>query len=433
MERMISKKIFEKSRQVIPGGVNSPVRSFPGLGISPLVVKSGNGAMITDHDGFQYIDYCMSWGPLILGHRHPTVMGAVQKQLEKGTTFGLVTEEELEIAEWLTSRIPSIEKVRFVTTGSEATAAAIRLARGFTHRKLIIKFEGNYHGSSDMLLVKAGSYLRGNVPEASSKGVLKESVESTVTLPFNDTEAVKSFFAEHGSEVAGVIVEPIAGNMGVVPGSGEFLGTLRQLTLENKALLIFDEVITGFRVGLTGAQGLYGIEPDLTCYGKIIGGGFPAAAIGGSHEVMDHLAPNGDVFQAGTLSGNPVAMAAGLATLKVLETEGFYEKLKQKADVITKPVSEKIRKQGLNVCVQQVGSMFSLFFGAKQIGSTSDQAAGNSDMFRRFFQFLFVKGIYVSPSQMETCFVSSAHEMSHLEKTRDMMLKFLDDFGSELC
>ncbi|MCF7851760.1 MAG: glutamate-1-semialdehyde 2,1-aminomutase [Simkaniaceae bacterium] len=425
MERSISKKIFEKSQQVFPGGVNSPVRSFPGLGISPLVIKSGKGDMITDLDGYKYIDFCMSWGPLILGHSHPVVIKAIQEQIENGTTFGIATEEELLLGQWVIDHVASIEKVRFVSTGTEATGTAIRLARAFTKRSKIVKFDGNYHGSVDSLLIRAGSYLRNHIPEASSSGIPSEYIQSTVTLPYNDPMVFKDYFSKHGDEIAAVIVEPIAGNMGVVPASGEFLGTLRQLTIEKGALLIFDEVITGFRVGLDGAQGLYGIEPDLTCFGKIIGGGLPAAAIGGSREIMDFLAPKGDVFQAGTLSGCPVAMRAGLATLQCVSAPKFYEKLKQKADVITKPVHEFITKNKINACVQQVGSMFTLFFGAKSIKTSEDLNQLDAETFKRFFQYLFVKGIYFPPSQMEASFVSIAHEMAHLEKTRDEILKFL--------
>ena len=422
MERTASKKIFEKSQKVIPGGVNSPARAFSGMGIAPLIVKSGDQDTIVDHDGFQYIDYSMSGGSLILGHRPPHVIEAVQKQLEKGTTFGVATEEELQIAEWITTHVASVEKVRFVNSGTEASTCAVRLARAFTQRKLIVTFEGTYHGSCDALL-----------DPSQTAGVLEESVTSTVSLPYNDVEAVTQFFEERGDEIAAIIVEPIATNMGLIPASGTFLGALRQLTIENKALLIFNELITGFRVGLSGSQGIYGIEPDLTCFGKILGGGFPAAAIGGSREVMDYLTPHGDVFHAGSMAGNPVAMAAGLATLKTLESEAFYEKLKQKADVVTIPVQAYIKKYNLNACVHQVGSMFTVFFGVKSVDRAFEQEKEAQDMFRRFFQFLFVKGIYISPSQFETSFASMAHEVAHLEKTRDMMLKFLSDFEPALC
>ena len=426
MERLISKKIFEKSREVFPGGVNSPVRSFQGLGISPIVVRSGKGDILTDADGGHYIDYCMSWGALILGHAPALIMDKVREQLEKGTTFGAATEEELSMGEWITSRVPSVEKVRFVSSGSEAVGAALRLARGFTGREVIVKFDGNYHGAIDPLLVKSGSFLRGQNSEASSAGIPKDIALSTITLPFNDIESINKFFEKPRRDVAAVIIEPIAGNMGVVPASRQFLKLLRQYTSDNGILLIFDEVISGFRVALTGAQGLYGVEPDLTTFGKIIGGGFPAAAVGGAREIMDYLAPLGAVYHAGTLSGNPVAMKAGLATLEILEGHRFYEKLKAKADIITKPVEKAIFEKGIDACIQQVGSMFTLFFGAKSVQTSQDLEKLNTDLFRKFFQFLFVKGIYIPPSQFESWFVSMAHTEAHLEKTRDVILQFFE-------
>lgn len=430
MERIISKKIFEKSQNVIAGGVNSPVRSFPGLGISPLVVKSAQGDMITDIDGFHYIDYCMSWGPLILGHAHPSVVKAAQMQVSRGSSFGVATQEELAIAEWIQKEIDSIERIRFVSSGTEATLTAIRLARGFTGRSKIIKFDGNYHGSCDALLVKAGSYLQNNMSEASSKGIPKGCLQDTISLPYNQCDPVKKIFEKEGDHIAAIIVEPIAGNMGVVPASRDFLHLLKKLSVEYGALLIFDEVITGFRVGIQGAQGLYGIDPDLTCYGKIVGGGFPAGAIGGSKEIMDFLAPNGDVFQAGTLSGNPVAMCAGLTTLQQCKTIGFYEQLKAKTDIITKPIQHYMTKHALNACIQQVGSMFTLFFGVKKVETSEDIKHLNCEQFKRFFQYLFVKGIYIPPSQMEAWFVSNVHEKAHLEKTRDTVLAFLKQLAS---
>jgi glutamate-1-semialdehyde 2,1-aminomutase len=413
MERLISKKIFEKSREVFPGGVNSPVRSFQGLGISPIVVKSGLGDTLTDMDGGQYIDYCMSWGALILGHRPERVINRVKEQLERGTAFGAATEEELNMAGAILSHFPSIEKIRFVSSGAEAVSAALRLARGFTGRQTILKFDHNYHGAIDSLLL-------------SSAGIPKHIHASTLSLPYNDIEALKKFFEKPRNDVAAVIIEPVAGNMGVVPASLEFLELLRRYTIENQTLLIFDEVISGFRVGLSGAQGLYGVLPDLTTFGKIIGGGFPAAAVGGSKEIMDHLSPLGSVYHAGTLSGNPIAMKAGLATLEMLEQPQFYEELEKKAQIITRPIEKFIQEQNLQACVNQVGSMFTIFFGTKSVCSSADLQKVNLDLFRKFFQYLFVKGIYAPPSAYEAWFVSSAHTQAHLEKTRDVILQFLN-------
>jgi len=413
MERLISKKIFEKSREVFPGGVNSPVRSFQGLGISPIVVKSGLADTLLDLDGCSYIDYCMSWGALILGHRPELVMQRVKEQLERGTTFGAATEEELNMAGAILRHFPSVEKIRFVSSGGEAVAAALRLARGFTGRETILKFDHNYHGAIDPLLLK-------------SAGVPKEVHDLTLSLPYNDLQALRNFFKKPRRDIAAVIIEPIAGNMGVVPASLEFLEELRRYTVENQILLIFDEVISGFRVGLRGAQGLYGISPDLTTFGKIIGGGFPAAAVGGSKEIMDHLAPLGSVYHAGTLSGNPVAMKAGLATIEALEGPHFYEDLERKTEVITKPLQKLIEERGLEACVNQAGSMFTVFFGAKSISSSLDIEKINTDLFRKFFQYLFVKGIYAPPSAYEAWFVSSAHTQAHLEKTRDVIIQFFN-------
>ncbi len=399
-ERAISGKIFDSSCGVIPGGVNSPVRSFPGLQMTPLIVERGAGDTLWDADGHSYIDYCCSWGALILGHAHPKVVEAACSQVKKGSTFGIATEIEERIASHVVSRIPSIEKVRFVSSGTEAVMSAVRLARGYTGKKVVVKFNGNYHGHADQFLIRAGSGVS-YLPESSSSGVPMEAVKYTVSIPYNDIEMTRKFLRSC-EDLAAVILEPIAGNMGVVPPKAGFLQMLREETEQLKALLIFDEVITGFRVGLQGAQGLYGITPDLTCLAKIIGGGFPAAAFGGKREIMDFLAPLGPVYQAGTLSGNPVAMAAGLTTLLELDQPNFYEELEEKTNMITNPVRQK------GIRVEQVGSMFTIFH----------------DKYRELFVYLFERGIYFPPSQYEACFVSSAHTKEHLEKSRDAILDF---------
>ncbi|NGX58858.1 MAG: hypothetical protein K940chlam3_01766, partial [Chlamydiae bacterium] len=351
-------------------------------------------------DGNSYIDYCCSWGALIHGHAHPVILQAVQQRMTKGTSFGITTEIEERLARKIVELVHSIEKVRFVSSGTEATMSAVRLARGFTHRKIIVKFDGNYHGHADSFLIKAGSGVT-ELAESSSAGIPKELVKYTVSLPYNELDSTREFLLNptYRDDIAAVILEPIAGNMGVVPGKPEFIQLLRETTEKIGALLIFDEVITGFRVALGGAQSLYQTKPDLTCLGKIIGGGFPAAAFGGRAEIMDYLAPNGPVYQAGTLSGNPVAMEAGLQAIMLLQEPGFYKELERKANIITRD---------LPVPVKQVGSMFSL----------------SVEPFPPFFRFLYERGIYIPPSQYESWFVSSAHQDSHLEMMRDAILEW---------
>ncbi len=423
MERKKSLRIYEASSKVIPGGVNSPVRAFFDMGIPPLVVAKGKGDTIWDEDGNAFIDYCGSWGPLILGHAHPSVVKAAKAQISKGSSFGITTKIEKEIAAFIVKLIPSIEKIRFVSTGTEATMSALRLAKGFTGKNKIIKFIGNYHGHHDSLLVQAGSGVIRLNSQASSKGISAEMIKDTLLLPFNDVKAVKECFEVH-KDIAAVIVEPIAGNMGVVAGSKEFLETLKRETEKQGALLIFDEVITGFRVGLKGAQDLYGITPDITCFGKIIGGGFPAAAFGAKKEIMDLLSPLGEVYQAGTLSGNPVAMQAGLATLKEIAKEGFYEKLQQKADKLFLPI-EKALKETKRGCLQRQGSMFTIFWGVEAITTKEECKKLDEEMFKKFFLHLLDKGIYIPPCQYETSFVSIAHTDENLEKTKEAILEFI--------
>lgn len=422
-----NEEIFSELATVIPGGVNSPARAWKGLSDYPLVAERGQGACVWDVDGAEYIDYCQSWGALLRGHAHPDICRAATETLQKGSSFGMATALEGELAARICQLVPSIEKIRFVSSGTEATMSAARLARGFTGRPLILKFTGHYHGHADFFLVQAGSGVAGLTPTSSSAGIPAEVVQHTICLPFNDIQACRKFFEERGAEVAAVILEPIAANMGVVPPVKGFLRELRALTHQHGSLLIFDEVITGFRVGADGAQGLYGIQPDLSCFGKIVGGGFPAAAFGGRAEIMDHLAPLGTVYQAGTLSGNPVAMAAGLANLALVDQAGFYEGLEAKTNVITEAVTRVIEERNLRACMQQVGSLFTLFFGVTQVQSFEDTQALDADCFRAYFHHMLSRGILVSPSAFEACFVSAAHTTEHVEKTRDAIIDFLSD------
>ena len=422
--RPYTKILFEESSLRIPGGVSSPVRSFQGLDLTPLIVDRGNGDAIIDVDGNSYIDYCMSWGSLALGHVHPSIKKALQEQLEKGTSFGITTALESQMAKEITSAMPSLEKIRFVSSGTEATMSALRLARGYTKRSYFIKFNGNYQGHADPFLVRAGSGVS-FLAESSSLGVPEETVKYTISLPYNDVEAVKKAFLTY-KDIAAVIVEPIAANMGVVPGTQEFLKTLRVETKKAGALLIFDEVITGFRVGLGGAQGYYNIEPDLTCLGKIIGGGLPLAAFGGKKEIMDFLAPIGGVYQAGTLSGNPLALAAGLATLKELKTPLFYETLESKAKALLDPFIDWINIHKSNVCLHRVGSFFTIFFGVKKVSCQEDLKELDPLLFKQFYHYLFERGIYFSPAQQEACFVSLLHTEESLQKTQKVLLEFCE-------
>lgn len=432
MERKISESVFSLAQTVIPGGVNSPVRSFRSVGFTPpLIVESGHGDMIRDVDGNQYIDYCGSWGALILGHAHPVVVEAAQRQMAKGSTFGIATQIEAEMAQKVVGLIPSIEKIRFVCSGTEACMTAMRLARGFTGRPKIVKFTGHYHGHADSFLIQAGSGVASLNPLATSKGVNVSVIADTICLPFNDYGAVRSLFRDPvlGSQIAALILEPITGNMGTVLPEPGFLEFLREETRFNGSLLIFDEVITGFRVGLQGAQGIYGIDPDLTCLGKVVGGGFPVAAIGGKAEILDCLAPLGQVYQAGTLSGNPVAMQAGFATLSIIEQPQFYSLLQEKTDRLTQPIEEALKTFRVPACLQKTGSMFSLFFGLTKVRSKEDLNHLDQNMFNRFFRYLFERGIYIPPSSHEAWFVSSAHTSEHLDLTARTIVSFFDSLS----
>lgn len=427
MERTETKIAFEKLSKVLPGGVNSPVRAFSALSAAPLVASRGCGSKITDVDGNEFIDYCMSWGALILGHAHPSITSKVKEQVDQGSSFGVSTLIESEIALEVQKIMPHMEKMRFVSSGTEATMSAIRLARGYTGRKKIIKFVGNYHGHSDFFMISAGSYMNLLENKPSTLGIPEESVQNTIVLPFNDVPSCAKFFNEYNNlnDIAAVIIEPVAGNIGVVPASNEFLELLRVKTQEIGSLLIFDEVMTGFRVGLKGCSGLYGINPDLTCLGKIVGGGFPAAAFGGKAEIMDCLAPTGQIFQAGTLSGNPVAMQAGLATLKEIQKPKFYEQLSSKMDRLLGCIYSYIKEKDLNMCIQRVGSMFTFFFGMKEIKTSHDLTKIDRDLFDRFFSYMLASGVYISPSCFEANFLSSAHTFADIDYTKEVILEFL--------
>ncbi len=411
-----SKELFEKAKQLMPGGVNSPVRAFRSVQLDPLFIASGKGSKIKDVDGNEYIDFVGSWGPLILGHAHPEVIEAVKKTAELGTSFGAPTELEVRIAEKIIDMVPSVEMVRMVNSGTEATMSAIRLARGVTGRSKIIKFEGCYHGHGDSFLIKAGSGAL-TFGEPNSPGVPAAMARETLIAQFNDLDSVKALFDEFPKDIAAVIVEPIAGNMGVIPPADGFLSGLRQLCDRNGALLIFDEVMTGFRVHPGGAQTLYGITPDLTTMGKVIGGGLPAAAYGGKKEIMKHVAPDGPVYQAGTLSGNPLAMAAGLKTLEIISQSGFFDALNQKANAFFEALETSVQKAGWPLSVNHVNSMGCLFFKEGGVQNFAQATQSDTDKFAAYFAGMLERGVYLAPSQFEAMFISSAHSQKELEAT----------------
>ena len=408
--------LFEKCQRVIPGGVNSPVRAFRSVGGTPRFFARGEGAWVWDVDGKAYIDYIGSWGPMILGHAHPEVVEAVQVAAASGLSFGAPTERELEMAELLTRLLPSSEMVRLVSSGTEATMSAIRLARGFTGRNGIIKFEGCYHGHADALLVKAGSGAL-TFGQPSSAGVPADTTRHTLVLDYNDVAGLEQAFAVGGADIAAVIIEPVVGNMNLVKPTPAFIAALRDLTTQHGALLIFDEVMTGFRVGPRGAQGLFGITPDITTLGKVVGGGMPLGAFGGRRDVMECLAPLGPVYQAGTLSGNPVAVAAGLATLKVLQQPGFYESLGAATTRIVDGLVASARSHGVTFSGVSVGGMFGLFFSPQPPTSFREVMQGDKAAFNRFFHLMLDSGIYFAPSAFEAGFVSSAHGDEEITKT----------------
>ena len=413
-----SEILFSEAKRFIPGGVNSPVRAFKSVDMPPLFIKKALGSKIIDVDDNEYIDYVGSWGPLILGHAHGEVIEALKNAVINGTSFGAPTEIETELAKLVIQIVPSIETVRMVNSGTEATMSAIRLARGYTGRKKIIKFEGCYHGHVDCLLVKAGSGASTlGIPD--SPGITEDLAKLTITLPFNDIEKVEECFKKEGDEIACVILEPVAGNMGVIPPEKEFLTGLKRITEKHKSILIFDEVMTGFRVALGGVQEIYGVVPDLTCLGKIIGGGLPVGAYGGKKEIMDHIAPLGSVYQAGTLSGNPLAMTAGIATLRLISRNGFYEKLNQNAESLCSGLKSVAEVKGLPVFFTRVGSMFSVFFTDNPVKNYEDAKKSDLSMFTRYFQNMLNNGIYLAPSQFEAGFLSSAHTKDDINKTID--------------
>ncbi len=412
----MSHELFLKASAVIPGGVNSPVRACKSVGCEPLFIDHADGCMIFDADGNGYIDYVGSWGPLILGHRHPAVLRAIASAMEQGTTFGAPTRLEIELAELVVDAVPSIEMVRFVNSGTEATMSAIRLARAITQRDLIIKFDGCYHGHADTLLVEAGSGVA-TLGIPGSPGVPNCFAEKTLSLPYNDSITVSKVMRERGDEVACIIVEPVAGNMGLVPPVDGFLGALRELTQKSGSMLIFDEVISGFRVAYGGAQALYGIMPDITTLGKIIGGGLPVGAYGGRREIMSQIAPEGPVYQAGTLSGNPLAMAAGVATLTELKQAGFYNTLNERSDRLEKGLRMAVEKSGLPAQVVRVGSMLGLFFTDKTVYNIDDAKASDLTVFSKYYAEMRQSGVYLAPSQFESLFVSAAHQEAHIDKT----------------
>ncbi|MCI7353658.1 MAG: glutamate-1-semialdehyde 2,1-aminomutase [[Actinobacillus] rossii] len=412
-----STALFNRAQQVIPGGVNSPVRAFKGVGGTPVFIQKAAGAYITDTDGKQYIDYVGSWGPMVLGHNHPTIIDAVLKAVPNGLSFGAPTEGEITLAELVCELVPSIEMVRMVSSGTEATMSAIRLARGYTKRDKIIKFEGCYHGHSDSLLVKAGSGAL-TLGQPSGPGVPADFAKHTLTCTYNDLNSVKQAFEQYPTEIACLIVEPVAGNMNCIPPQEGFLQGLRELCTQYGAVFIIDEVMTGFRVALGGAQSYYGVTPDLTCLGKIIGGGMPVGAFGGKREIMEYIAPTGPVYQAGTLSGNPIAMAAGLACLTELAKQGNEEILATKTQKLAEGLKALADKHNVPFCVQYVGGMFGLFF-TEQSAVTNFQEVMKCDAakFNRFFHLMLEQGVYLAPSAFEAGFMSLAHSDADIDRT----------------
>ncbi len=411
-----SKQLMERAEALIPGGVNSPVRACRSVGADPHFIHSAQGCRLTDVDGNRFIDYVGSWGPMILGHRHPAVVQALTDALSNGTSFGAPTEMEIELAGLVVEAVPSVEMVRMVNSGTEATMSAIRLARGATGRDLFVKFDGCYHGHADALLVDAGSGVA-TLAIAGSSGVPQAFIEKTLSMPFNDITALETLMQAKGDQIAAVIVEPVAGNMGLVPPAEGFLQSLRQLCDHHGCLLIFDEVMTGFRVAYGGAQQLYGVVPDLTCFGKIIGGGLPVGAYGGRRDLMSQVAPSGPVYQAGTLSGNPLAMAAGIATLKQIGKPGFYGQLDDMSQRLSDGLAAAAAQSNIAVTATRVGSMLGLFFTEGPVRNYADAKRSDLDRFAAYYQGMLRRGIYLAPSQFEASFVSAAHDQAAIEKT----------------
>ena len=425
-----SSQLFKDAQKVIPGGVNSPVRACKSVGADPLFIRKAEGAVIIDADGNRYIDYVGSWGPMILGHNHPVVVRAVRKVLERGMSFGAPTDLEIELAQRVIEAVPSIDMVRMVNSGTEAAMSAIRLARGVTQRDAVIKFDGCYHGHADTLLVAAGSGVA-TLRIPGSPGVPASVAGHTLSLPYNDIACFEKIMAEQGEKVACVIVEPVAGNMGLVPPVPGFLQALRRLTEKHGAILIFDEVMTGFRVAHGGAQALYDITPDLACFGKIIGGGLPVGAYGGRRDIMSHIAPQGPVYQAGTLSGNPLAMAAGIATLAQLRKKGVYERLQKKSARLCAGLARAAAEAGIPAQVDHVGSMLGMFFCPEPVRSFEDAQKSDLALFAKFYQGMRAEGIYIAPSQFEVLFLSAAHTDEHIDATIRAAKKVLSELGRE--
>ncbi len=421
-----SEKEFSRALKIIPGGVNSPARALRSVGISPLFIKKAKGSRIYDIDGNEFIDYVGSWGPMILGHAHPEVINSVCETARLGTSFGAPTIAETEMAELIMEMMPSMESIRMVNSGTEATMSALRLARGFTGRDIVVKFEGCYHGHGDSFLIKAGSGAL-TYGEPDSPGITRGTAKDTLIGGFNDTGSVENLFAMHGDKIAAVIIEPVTGNMGVIEPEKHFIQTIRNLCSWYGAILIFDEVMTGFRISGGGAQEMLGVTPDLTTLGKIIGGGLPVGAYGGRKDIMEKLSPSGPVYQAGTLSGNPVAMAAGLATLKYINrNKNFYNELEKKSAALEKGLRDNFQKTGVPGVVNRAGSMFTMFFTpGNRVNSYGDVMTCDTELFARYFNELLKEGIYLAPSQFEACFVSSAHTHSDIQQTIDKCHKAL--------
>lgn len=423
-----SDELFDVARRYIPGGVNSPVRAFQSVEGGPIFIREANGCRIMDVDGNEYIDYVCSWGPLILGHSHPAVVEAVREAALKGTSYGAPCENEIELAQAICKAIPSIEMVRMVNSGTEATMSAIRLARAFTGRNRIVKFEGCYHGHADSFLIKAGSGLMtAGVPN--SPGVPASLADLTLVASYNDIESVELLFQQYGTEIAAVIVEPIAGNMGLVPPRPDFLPALRKITHQYGSLLVFDEVITGFRMCYGGFQNIVGIKPDLTTLGKIIGGGLPVGAYGGRRDIMENISPCGDVYQAGTLSGNPLAMAAGTATLSILKDNDWYDRMEIMSYYLSNKLKTVFEEHGFYYEVNQLASMFTVFFSEETVDSYNSAKLCNTEHYARFHRQLLKQGVYFPPSQFELCFVSTAHDMEDLNLTVEAVRRALDNIA----
>ncbi len=423
MQRTLSEKAYNEASKYIPGGVNSPVRALRSVGEAPLFVSKADGVNFTDVDGNVFTDFCLSWGVFILGHNHKTVNKAVKAAIDNGTSYGIPTLLETQLARLLVESVPSLEKVRFVSSGTEAVMSAVRVARGFTGRNIIVKFDGCYHGHADHLLVSAGSGVA-TLSGSSSSGIPVDFTKHTLSLPYNDFEAVKIVFEKYGNDIAAVILEPVAANMGVIVPEKQFLSGLREITKQYGSLLIFDEVITGFRLALGGAQQRFGITPDLSAFGKIIGGGFPAAAFGGRAEIMDMLSPNGPVYQAGTLSGNPIAMTAGIETIQLLSQPGFYSRLETKSETFIAELKEIIK--GKDIVLNHIGSMFTLFFSDHEIRNFNDVKNSDTERFARFFRALIRENIYFSPSAYEASFISEAHTEVQLKQVLQTIKKELE-------